>query len=429
MKRLITVSVLLLFVLAGVFAGGQAEGEAGEKAQPKEDDTLEVVVFRDNPGQHIPTQELVKEWSEQTGTEVKITIAGHSTRQTVNTTALEGGSGPDIIMMTNFEPHLYAEGLMDLSDMAADIAEENGGWYPIAQESCVVDGEWKAVPVYNYAHMMLYRKDVFNQAGASVPDTWTEFREALQKIKDSDVDMTPFGISIGRSFDGQQFLISVILAHGGQVLSDDGSEVVFDSPETVKALKYVIDLYRDELLDQTAPGWDDGTNNQAMLSGRIAVTFNSNSIKLQAVKDFPDLNPKIGTAIYPAGPVDRVSNPYAMSYGIRKSSNFPEKAKELIRYLFKHENYTKVLRETEGAVGVTLKGFTDLDIWEKEDYDTNLTAMATSRMFAQPSAKSSEVYNSYIIIDMVADVLVNGMTPEAAVEKAAERMEEIYFGG
>lgn len=418
----------MVFLTACLYAGGQPEGEA-EEAITKEDDQLEVVVFRDNPGQHIPTQELVEKWAADNDMDVKITIAGHSTRQTVNTTALEGGSGPDIIMMTNFEPHLYAEGLIDVTDLAEDIGEENGGWYDSGVQSCKVGDEWKALPIYNYAHMMLYRKDVFNKAGVSVPDTWVEFRDALEKIKASDSTITPFGISIGRSFDGQQFLLSVILSHGGKVLSDDGSRVVFDSPETVKALKYVIDLYRDGLLDQTAPGWDDGTNNQAMLSGRIAVTFNSNSIKLQAVKDFPDLNPDIGTAVYPAGPVDRVSNPYAMSYGIRKSSKFQEEAKDLLRYLFSYDNYAKVLKETEGAVGVTLKGFTDMDIWEKEDYDTNLEAMPTGRIYTIPSAEASEVYNSYIIVDMVADVLVNGMTPEAAVENAAKEMEEVFFGG
>jgi multiple sugar transport system substrate-binding protein len=426
MKKTYIVLLLTVLVVPCLLAEGTQEAER----TTREDNLFEVVVFRDNPGQHIPTRELVNQWSEQNNIDVKITIAGHSTRQQVNTTALEGGSGPDIIMMTNFEPYIYEDGLLDVSDLARDIGRENGGWFPIAEQSARVHGVWRALPVYNYSHMMLYRKDILRMVGASVPDTWTEFRDVLAKIKNSRrTDITPLGVSIGRSFDGQQFLISVILSHGGKVLSDDASRVVFDSPETLKALNYVIGLYRDGFLDQTSPGWDDGTNNQAMLADRIAFTFNSNSIKLQAVSDFPEMNPKIGLAVYPAGPVERVSNPYAMSYGIRKSSKFPEESKELLRFLFEHDNYAKVLRETEGSVGVTLKGFTDLAIWDKEDYDVNLEAMSTARLFAQPSAESSEVYNSYIIVDMISDVLVNGMAPEKAVERAAKRMEEIYFGG
>ncbi len=421
----------VLVVAAGmVFASGQADGEDGSGQQrTREDDTFEVVVFRDNPGQHEPTRALVEQWAEENGVDIQITIAGHSTRQTVNTTALEGGSGPDMIMMTNFEPHLYADGLLSVTDLAEEIGEMNGGWYDVVQQSAVVDGEWKGIPVYNYAHMMLYRKDVFQQAGVDVPDDWEEFREVLQAIRDTDgITMAPFGISLGRSFDGQQFLVSVILSNGGSVLNEAGDEVVFNSPETVEALEYVVNLYRDGLIDQTSLGWDDGTNNQAMLSSRVAITFNSNSIKLQAVQDFPDLNPNIGTAVYPRGPVDRVSNPYAMSYGIRRSSRFPEESKSLLLYLMQPDNYARVLRETEGAIGVTLQGFTDLSIWDEPDYGTNLEAMPTGRLFAEPSSESSEVYNGYVIIDMVADVLVNGMTPEEAVERAASRMEEIYFG-
>ena len=172
---------------------------------------------------------------------------------------------------------------------------------------------------------------------AEIPQTWEEFRIVLQKIKELDVDIEPFGVAFGRSFDGQQFLISVIIANGGRVLSPDGSEVVFNSPETVEALKYVIDLYQDGLVDPTVVGWDDSTNNQAILAGRIAITFNGFSIKMQAEKDFPDLNPSIGAAVYPGGTVTRASFPFTLSLGIRKDTQHPELAKDLVRYLFKEK--------------------------------------------------------------------------------------------
>ena len=415
-------NTLMIFLAILVLALGNAPAYAADGGQ------LEIVVYRDNPGQHGPTQELVKQWAKENNTKVKITMAGHSTRRTIITTALEGASGPDILIMANFEGFLYGKGLMDLSDLADEIGKANGGWYDISVSMGMIDGVWKALPIYNYPHMMLYRRDMFKTAGVDVPDTWEDFRKTLQSIKDAKyVKATPFGISIGRSFDGQQFLIALILSHGGKVLSDDGSKVVFNSPETLAALKYVIGLYKDGLMDPTTPGWNDGTNNQALLSGRTAITFNSNSIKLQAKREFQNLYPNIGTAIYPKGPVKRASNPNVFSYGIRKTTKQPEKAKQLLAYLFRKDNYSKVLTETEGAVGVSLKGFTDLDVWKDPDNATNLKAQPSSYMYTLPSAKSAEIFNSYVIIDMVADVLVNGKTPEAAVEKAAKTMEKIFM--
>jgi multiple sugar transport system substrate-binding protein len=416
------VAVLLIAIGIIVVLGLPSVSQA---QQPK----LGIVVYKDNPNQHIPTTELVNRWAKENNVQADITIGGHSNRLTINTTALEGGTGPDILMLADFEPNLFSKGLLDLSDLADKIGNQNGGWYPIAKEIGTADGQWKALPIYIYMHEMIYRKDILQAVGAKVPQTWDEFRTVLKKIKNSKLKIQPFGVAYGRSFDGQQFLISVILSNGGQVLSNDGKKVVFNSPETVKGLKYVIGLYRDGLVDPTVPGWDDSTNNQAMLAGRIAFTFNSFSIKMQAEKDFPELNPKIGVAVYPAGPKGRFSFPFTLSYGIRKNSTQPELAKKLLAYLFEPKNYQYVLEYTSGATGVSLKGFANLPFWAKKpDWKANLDAIPTAHLFAPPSAATAEVNNSYVIVDMIGDVLVRGMTEEKAVEKAAKQMEGIYFG-
>jgi multiple sugar transport system substrate-binding protein len=413
----------------GLLAIGIVVGVALLPVSQAQTPKLGIVVYKDNPMQHEPTIELVNRWAKENNVDVDISIGGHANRLTITTTALEGGTGPDILMLADYEPNLFAKGLLDLSDVADEVAERGGGWYPIAKKIGTADDKWKALPIYIYMHEMMYRKDVLEAVNAKVPETWDEFRTVLKKIKKSDLGIQPFGVAFGRSFDGQQFLISVIMSNGGKVLSDDGKTVVFNSPETVKGLKYVIGLYRDGLVDPTVPGWDDGTNNQAMLSKRIAFTFNSFSIKMAAEKDFPELNPKIGTAVYPAGPVTRVSFPFTLSYGVRKDSKQPELAKKLLGYLFLPENYQYVLEYTSGATGVSLQGFATLPFWDKKpDWKTNLDAIPTADLFAPPSPETAEVHNGYVIVDMIGDVLVRGMTPEKAVQKAANRMDQIYFG-
>jgi ABC-type glycerol-3-phosphate transport system substrate-binding protein len=104
-------------------------------------------------------------------------------------------------------------------------------------------------------------------------------------------------------------------------------------------------------------------------------------------------------------------------------------AKKLVAYLFEPKNYQYVLESTLGATGVSLKGFANLPFWaQRPDWKANLDAIPTARLFAPPSAATAEVNNSYVIVDMIGDVLVRGMTEEKAIEKAAKRMEEIYFG-
>ena len=149
--------------------------------QPK----LGIVVYKDNPNQHIPTTELVNRWAKENNVQVDITIGGHSNRLTINTTALEGGTGPDILMLADFEPNLFSKGLLDLSDIAEKIGTQGGGWYPISKEIGTADGQWKSLPIYIYMHEMMYRKDILEAVGAKVPQTWDEFRAVLKKIKNA----------------------------------------------------------------------------------------------------------------------------------------------------------------------------------------------------------------------------------------------------
>jgi len=386
-----------------------------------------VTIFVDNPGQHIPTRELIEKWAAKNNVSVNIIPVTNKTRVPVITTALEGGTGPVLLILKDFEPALFEEGLVDVSDLASEFGTQNGGWYPICEEIGVVNGAWKALPIYAYSHVMLYRRDVLQQVGKTVPETWEEFRSVLQAIKDAGA-MYPFGIAYGRATDCQQWLIGVIKSFGGKVLDDTGTKIAFNSPETVEALKFVTDLYREGLIDPTVLGWDDGTNNQAMLTGRIAFTFNSFSIKWQAEKEFPELSPTIGAAPYPAGPAGRWIFPSTLSYAIRANASDEEiaLAKDLLRWLFKPANYEHVLNYTLGASGTAFQGFTDLDIWQRTDWDVNLKSMPYVHVWVTPSQAAAAAWNDWVFVDMISDVLVKAMTPEEAVERAANRLAEYY---
>jgi len=395
-------------------------------SSPKAEAPLHIQVYQDNPGQQIPTKALVKEWAAKNNEKVEITVVTNATRLTGVTTALEAGSGPDILVLYNVEPQQYSDSLLDLTDIGNELGRENGGWYPIAETFGKVDGRWKMFPVYLLGEMVLYRRDMLADAGVTIPESvsWAQFRQGLVTLKSKlPSGVLPFGISMGRSFDGQQFLLARTMAEGGKILSDDGSRIVWNSPETVRALKYMIGLVKDGLMNTDVLSWDDGTNNQAFLSGKIAITFNSNSIKLQAQKEFPDLNPKIGTAVMPGG----VSYPSPSGFAIRKSTNYPEKAKSLLKYLLSFDSYARTLKETYGAIGCAFKGHAKLDVWDGEN-ETNLLAIPTAKLPAPPSAELSEAYNAYVFIDQVADVLDKGMSPEQAVKRAADRLKQIYFG-
>ena len=49
---------------------------------------------------------------------------------------------------------LFDDKFVDVSDIAAEIGKESGGWYESAQEAVVVNGKWKAIPFGNIGQLM-----------------------------------------------------------------------------------------------------------------------------------------------------------------------------------------------------------------------------------------------------------------------------------
>ncbi len=43
------------------------------------------------------------------------------------------GAGPDVVVGWTDDPHLYADKLVDLTDVADYLGKKYGGWYPLAE--------------------------------------------------------------------------------------------------------------------------------------------------------------------------------------------------------------------------------------------------------------------------------------------------------
>ena len=53
--------------------------------------------------------------------------------QARTTSAIQSGTGPDVICALNNWPQLYAESVVDVSDVAEEIGKAQGGFYEESQ--------------------------------------------------------------------------------------------------------------------------------------------------------------------------------------------------------------------------------------------------------------------------------------------------------
>ncbi|MEA2803885.1 MAG: multiple sugar transport system substrate-binding protein, partial [Rhodospirillaceae bacterium] len=213
--------------LTALGAAGTLLGPTAARAQPKSLTMMHESSFVP-PYDAFFKNQLASAYEKATGIKVNYEVVSVGSLQTRVTTAAENGSGPDMTAIGFNWAFLFDDKFVDVSDIAAEIGKESGGWYESAQESVVVGGKWKAIPFGNIGQLMNWRTDWFKQAGYDkFPDTWDELLEAGIKLKKAG---HPFGFELGHGFgDNHGWLYPLLWSYGGREVEADGKTIVIDS--------------------------------------------------------------------------------------------------------------------------------------------------------------------------------------------------------
>ncbi|MBP6368826.1 MAG: extracellular solute-binding protein, partial [Burkholderiales bacterium] len=277
----------------------------------------------------------VKKFTEKTGIEVRVDHEGWEDVRPKAAVAANTGAGPDIILSTNDDANLYPDKLVDVTDLCEYLGKKYGGWYPVCQQYLKPDGRrWIGVPLGAAGSALVYRESAIKAAGyTSIPKDTAGFLGLMKALKDKG---TPGGFALGNATgDGNTWTHWLVWSHGGKLVNDK-NQVVIDSPETVKALEYVKELY-----GTFVPGtlsWLDPNNNKAFLDGQVSLTANGISVyfaaKNSADPKIKEMTADINHSNFPIGPVGRPTE-FNLFFNqmIFKYTKYPRAAKEFLRFM------------------------------------------------------------------------------------------------
>src|SRR5919106_5067952 len=96
------------------------------------------------PEADVELKRQAPEASKALGAEVVFEFINANDLQPRITAAIQTGSGADIIQMLWNWPHLYASGVVDVSDVAEPVGRAQGGYYDVFQATARVGGKWLA---------------------------------------------------------------------------------------------------------------------------------------------------------------------------------------------------------------------------------------------------------------------------------------------
>jgi multiple sugar transport system substrate-binding protein len=378
------------------------------------------------PASDVEFKRLAAEFAKLAGIEVTVDLINMNDLNPRIASAIETKAGPDIIMMISNWPHLYADGLADVGDVAEEIAKRDGAYYEHNKMVSVVNGVWKAVPLCSVPSTWAYREDWFKEAGASkFPETWDEWRKVGVALKKKGHPMgQAFGHSLG---DPNNWAYSITWGFGGTEI-DTAGKVVINSKETLEAVKFTVAVWKD-CLDEGGLAWDDTSNNRAYLAGTISATINGASIYFVAKRQFPDIAKVTGHAQMPKGPGGRFYNIGGQGRAVMKYSKNQQVAKEFLRWFMDRPQYDKWMAANDGYTVGPTPYWEKHPLWEK---DPKLVPFKEAVKLGRwpgypgvPNRKSSEALVKYILVDMYAQA-IKGMKAEDAVKWAESELKKAY---
>ena len=332
-------------------------------------------------------------FTAETGINVEYTILEEQTlREIVTRDVGAGGEQFDVVMIGMFEaPQFGRNGwLVDLNTYAADDADYMvDDIIPAVRDGLSYDGGLYAAPFYAESSFVMYRKDVLEAAGVTMPDapTWDEVAEIARAI-DSD-EMA--GICLrGKPGWGDLGAIftTVINTYGATWwLAGEGDTIgaaQIDQPEFKEALQFYVDLLADAGEDDAANSSYNECTNQ-MQDGKVAMWVDATVAASNLEADDSPIKGMLGYALSPTKLTDASGWLWAWALAIPENAPDKDAAWEYVRWATGPDYLVQAGENLPGGWATVPPG-TRQSLYENPNYQEAAAAFAQKTLDAMLAA-------------------------------------------
>ncbi|MFN7252640.1 MAG: ABC transporter substrate-binding protein [Anaerobacillus sp.] len=156
-------------------------------------------------------------------------------------TVVTQGQAPDVaIMHLDQMPGMARNGILyELDELAKDLDMTEEEFIPAVWNAGVYEDKRYAIPLDVHPIALYYNVDLLNEAGYDAPPTtWDEFLEMSQAMTKDD----QYGFAMPVLWPSQLIYFSALYQHGGESVSPDGLEPLYNSEAGIEALQKLTDL-------------------------------------------------------------------------------------------------------------------------------------------------------------------------------------------
>ncbi len=221
-------------------------------------------------------------------------------------TAVVAGNGPDVVISAySRAPVDYAlrNAVVDLRRFS-DCDDVLTQFKPSAYEPYEYNDGLFALPETETFNLLFYRKDILEQLGLEVPQTWDELIEMLPTLQGNNLAVgIPYPTLATAEGDILTYY-SMVYQRGGSVYNDAGTKSVIDSEEGVTAFKQYTSFYNSYGLPQIFDFLSRFRTGEMPLGVQNYTSYNTLSVSAPEIRGLWDFTYLPGT-LREDGTIDR----------------------------------------------------------------------------------------------------------------------------
>jgi multiple sugar transport system substrate-binding protein len=267
-RRLRARAAILTAMGVAVSLAGCSDSDSGDSGS-EDADSITVWIQEDLPDRVDATKAIAADFTKESGVEVELVAVAEDQFNQLLTSSAAAGDLPDVIGGVALPQvrTLSSNELIDTEATAALMDTLGEGTFNESALTLTQDGDTQlAIPSESWTQLLVYRKDLFEQAGLEPPTSYDTILAAAEELDSPDLAGFVGANIAGDAFTAQTFE-HIALGNGCQLVDEEG-EVTLDSDACVEAFDFYGQLQQNY---SVSGGQDVDTTRASYFAGQAAM--------------------------------------------------------------------------------------------------------------------------------------------------------------
>lgn len=281
-KSLVAAGAACTVLLAGCSSssdGGSAGG--GEDGALSGEVTMWIypIIADETAHQEFWDAQVAAFTEENPDVDVTVQVYPWAGRDESLTTAIASGTGPDVVYLIPDQLATYQSSIEPVDDYLS--ADHVADILPNVADSITVDGQMLGAPLLTSSNPLVCDKAAFDAIGATeYPTTWDDLLDLAPDLAEQGIYATNYWgspeVTLNMTF------YPLLWQAGGDVFSEDGTSVAFNSDEGVEALEFLVELNEGGYLEPDLITTTPSIEQTALAQNKVACTWQSGPADVEA---------------------------------------------------------------------------------------------------------------------------------------------------